>query len=86
MPVWMKILIFGGIFLVLFSIQLIARSKKPVRETLFGILEGLGALIFVNVTGLFTSVFLPVSVLSLLVSAVLGIPGVTLMLIFNVFL
>ena len=40
----------------------------------------------VNALGAFTGVTLPVSLLSLAIAAVIGMPGVTAMLIFNAFL
>ena len=46
-------------------------------------LNGLVALVLVNITGGFTGVTLPVSLLSLGVSAGLGIPGVTMLLLLN---
>ena len=46
---------------------------------------GVLTLFAVNLTGTFTGVTLPISTLSLLVSAIGGIPGVTLMLGLNLF-
>ena len=40
----------------------------------------------VNLTGFFTGVYIPVSRLSLAVSAILGVPGVVSMLILQTFL
>lgn len=71
----------AGIIIVLIVIQLIMRSRHPVRSAFFGLLPGLIALLFVNLLQGYTSVSIPVSPLSLTVSAVLGIPGVTALLI-----
>ena len=46
---------------------------------------GVVSLFVVNVTGIFTGVFLPVSVLSMIISLVFGIPGVTMLLTLNLF-
>lgn len=67
--------------LSLIIIQLIMRSKHPLRSAFFGLLPGIAALICVNLLQGFTSVSVPISPLTLSVSAVLGIPGVTALLI-----
>ena len=46
-------------------------------------LFGLAALFLINMTSIYTGIYLAVSKLSLLVSAVLGIPGVITMIILN---
>lgn len=46
---------------------------------------GVVSLLAVNLAGFFTGVTLPVSTLSLSVAAAGGIPGVTLMLLLNMF-
>ena len=79
-------LIAGGVFLLLVVIQWILRAKRPVRTAVCGVLTGLAALLTVNLTGVFTGVALPVSILSIGVSAVAGIPGVTMLLLLNLML
>ena len=76
-------LIAAGIFLLLVVIQVILRTKHPIRKAAGGVLTGLAALIIVNVSGVLTGVTLPISMLSIGVSAVAGIPGVTMMLLLN---
>lgn len=76
-------LIAGGIFLLLVVIQVILRAKHPVRKAAGGVLTGVAALVAVNITGILTGVTLPISVLSVGVSAVAGIPGVTMLLLLN---
>ena len=76
-------LIAAGIFLLLVIIQVILRAKHPIRKAAGGVLTGLAALIIVNISGALTGVTLPISMLSIGVSAVAGIPGVTMMLLLN---
>lgn len=83
---WRTLLICGIIFLLLFSIQLIVRAKNPFKKMFLSMLKGVATLALVNIVGIFTGVVLPVSLLSLAIAAVVGIPGVTAMLIFNTFL
>lgn len=83
---WITLLICGIIFLLLFSIQIIIRAKNPLKKTLFSMLKGIATLAGVNILGVFTGVTLPISLLSLAIAAVVGMPGVTAMLIFNAFL
>lgn len=70
-----------GILIALIIIQIIMRSEHPIRSALLSLLPGPAALICVNLLQGFTSVCIPVSPLSLSVAAVLGIPGVTALLI-----
>lgn len=72
-----------GVFLLLVLIQVIMRSERPVRRAIGGILTGLFTLAVVNLTGMFTGVSLPLSPLTIGVSGVAGIPGVTLLLLLN---
>jgi len=71
------------VFFILVIIQVIIKSKSPVRSTIFNILTGILTFCLVNFSGIFTSVSLPLSYLSLGISGALGIPGVTLMLFLN---
>jgi len=61
------------------------RSPRPFRRAVYTVLSGLLSLIAVNVTGIFTGVSLPVSTLSICISAVGGIPAVTAMVIIDTF-
>ncbi len=79
-------IIFFIIFLLLFLIQVIVKSKAPFKKTIFGIIKGIFALALVNISGIFTGVTLPVSLLSLAIAAVGGIPGVTTLLILDMVL
>ncbi len=84
MSSWLAYVIAGSIFLVLLLIQIFIRSKKPIRKTLSGIFTGIATLAIVNISGAFTGVTLPVSLLSLGIAGVSGIPGVTMMLILKI--
>ena len=83
MPQWVVWLIAGVVFLLLVIVQVIVQAKKPVRKARGGILTGIIALIAVNVSGFFTGVTLPVSLMTVGVSAVAGVPGVTLLLLLS---
>lgn len=72
-----------GVFLLLVIIQVIMKSKRPVRHAVGGVLTGLCTLAVVDLTGVFTGVSLPISPLTIGVSGVAGIPGVTLLLLLN---
>ena len=83
MRIFIGILIALGIFAALVLLQVNAKSKKPVRKTVISICVGLCALLAVNLSGYFTGVRLRLNPLSIGVSAVGGIPGVTTMLLLN---
>ncbi len=83
MRIFIGILIALGIFSALILVQVIAGSKKPVRKTILSICIGLCALLAVNLSGYFTGIHLPLNPLSIGVSAVGGVPGVTTMLLLN---
>ena len=62
---WIIWLIFAGIFCALLVLHVAAGSKKALRRALGSALNGLVALVLVNITGGFTGVTLPVSLLYL---------------------
>lgn len=80
------LMICAGVFVSLVIIQKIMNSPHPIRSAVISSFLGVLTLGAVNLCSVFTSVWLPVSRLSLGVSAVLGIPGVTTMLILNMLL
>lgn len=85
MSVW-EILIILLCVLILFAvIHKIDKHKKPVRRACVSILTGVMSLFIVNVTGIFTGIALPISLLSVFTSVFLGIPGVTMLLALNLF-
>ncbi len=83
MPQWVIWLIAGIVFLLLVIVQVVVQAKKPVRKAIGGILTGIIALVAVNISGFFTGVTLPVSLMTVGVSAVAGVPGVTLLLLLS---
>ncbi len=62
-----------------------AKAEHPFRKSVFGIISGFFSLAAVNLLSSLTNVAIPVSSVSLLVSAIGGVPGVTLMLALNAF-
>ncbi len=76
----------AGVLVLLVVLQLCVGNKKPVRSAVGGVLLGWLALLAVNVTGTFTGVTLPVSVLSVGVSGAAGIPGVTMLVLLDMIL
>lgn len=81
MPWWVTVIICASVFIVLIIIQKIMKSVHPVRSAVLAMLWGIVALIAVNICSSFTNVSIPVSPMTLSVSAVLGIPGVTCLLL-----
>lgn len=84
--VWEIAGICAGIFIILVIIQKISGSQTPVRSVILSMLVGILALIAVDLCSCFTNVYIPVSLLSLAVSSVLGIPGVSTLLILQMIL
>jgi uncharacterized membrane protein YuzA (DUF378 family) len=74
------------VFLLLVAIQVIMKTKHPVRHAIGGILVGLCTLAAVDLASAFTGVSLPISPLTIGVAGVAGIPGVTLLLLTNLIL
>lgn len=74
------IIIAAGLVITLI-LRLISKERSPIRGTLMSLLPGIAALALVNITAPFTGVGLPVSRMTISASALLGIPGVTAMLV-----
>ncbi len=85
MPAWSIIAIGGGIFLMMVFLLKVQKSRKPVSMAIVHIVIGIGAMLLVNLFSGFTQTSIPVSPLSLSVSGVLGIPGVTTLLLLQCF-
>ena len=77
------VLIYIGIFLTLSFIHYAAKKKKPFKRAFFSMLIGVLALLTVNLLSTLTTVYIPVTTLSLTVSAAAGIPGVALMILLS---
>ena len=86
MPWWELLLILLGTMLMFAVIHFIAKNKRPFRRALLSMAVGLGMLFAINLTSGFTGVSIPVGVLSILLSAIGGIPGLTLTLPLNLLL
>ncbi len=78
-------MILFGTFIVFGIIHYAAKNKRPFKRALLSMLCGLVTLLAVNLTSGFTNVYIPISLLSLLVSVIGGVPGVALLLVLNLF-
>lgn len=72
-------------FFIFAIIHKIGKNKKPVKRALFSLLTGFATLVVVNISSVFTGVSLPYSMLTIVVSLIGGIPGVTALLGLNLF-
>lgn len=75
----------GILVLVFIGLVLLIRMRKAVGTALSSAAMGLAAMGAVNLTGLVTGVVLPWNLFTLLVSIVLGAPGVVSMLVLQLF-
>ncbi len=75
-----------GIIFFVCGVELFAREKHPLRSGFGEILRGELALLAVAVSGIWTGVSLPLSLVSAGFAAVAGIPGVTAMLLVKLIL
>ena len=73
-----------GIIALILIVHILVKDKHPVKNTFYDIFIGLIAFAGVNLSGMITGVTLPVSIMSLGISAVAGIPGITMMLLFKI--
>lgn len=83
MPWWGIAALLGSAFLLFAFIHFIAKNKRPFKRALMSMGAGPLMLLLVNMLSGLTRVSLPVSLLSLLTSALGGVPAVTLMLFLN---
>ncbi len=67
-----------GFILILWAIL---KSKRPIKEGFYSILQGIIALFAVNVTGALTGITIGVNIWSILCSCIAGAPGVILLLL-----
>ena len=86
MPLWGIASIFFGCLFVFSVIHFLSRKKHPGKRALISMIIGALALTAVDLCSGFTGVYIPVSLLSILVSVIGGVPGVALLLILNIFL
>ena len=73
------------VILIYSIINAIGKANHPIKKSITGVLTGFAALIAVNLLTPLTSVSVPISVMSVLVAAIGGLPGVTLILSLNAF-
>ncbi len=85
MPLWGIGLIVFSTFIIFAVIHYCGKNKSPFKRAFMSMCCGILTLLAVNLSGSLTGVYLPVSLLSILVSLIGGIPGVTLMLALNLF-
>lgn len=85
MPWWVLLLLPAGVWVVFAFIHFLGKNKRPFRRALVSMLIGAGLLTAINLTSGFTGVSIPVSFLSVAVSVIGGLPGVTLLLLLNLF-
>lgn len=78
---WTASIICVSVFIFLIIIQKIMRSAHPVRSAIIAAFWGIAAMASVNICSSFTSVSIPISPMSISVSAALGIPGVICLLL-----
>lgn len=85
MPLWGIAAILAGAFCLLALLHYLSKKKHPLKRALLSMIIGALSLIAVNLTSGFTHVYIPVSLISILISVIGGVPGVTLMLVLNLF-
>lgn len=85
MPWWGIVLILLSVFVCFTIVHIAEKSRHPGRRSVFSMLLGLASLVAVNLTGAFTGISLPVSLLTILTSIIGGIPGVTALLFLNLY-
>ena len=77
------VLILAGIAAMLILLRILTVQKKPLRGVFYGGMKGVAALAAVNAVGLFTGITIPVSLLSLGITFLCGLPGVIAILALN---
>lgn len=85
MPWWGIAGILFGCLIIFSALHYFSKKKHPVKRALLSMAIGAASLIAVNLCSGFTGVYIPISLLSVLVSVIGGVPGVTLILILNLF-
>ena len=85
MPVWGILLIIISALLFFAIIHAVSKNKHPFRRAIISMLLGAAVLTAVDLLSGVTGVYIPVSLLSVLVSLIGGVPGVTLLLALNLF-
>lgn len=81
MSVFKYFLIILAFYLFYGVIYKVAKKKKPFKRAFLVMLLGFCALLITDIIGIFTGVYLPVSMLSVTVSVCTGVPGVAAMMV-----
>ncbi|MGN1130181.1 MAG: pro-sigmaK processing inhibitor BofA family protein [Ruminococcus sp.] len=79
------VIIYLCAFIFFVLIHKIGKNKKPLKRAFLSFFPGLLGLTAINLSSVFTGVYLPVSLLSVTVSSIGGIPGLTALLTMNLF-
>ncbi len=77
------VLILASIVAMLILLRVLTVKKRPLRSVFYGGMKGFAALATVNLAGLLTGIAIPVSILTLGITFVCGLPGVVAMLALN---
>lgn len=85
MPWWIVLIIIFSTFCFFAAVHLAGKSKRPFKRALFSMIIGILTLAAIDLSSGITNVYIPVSLLSVLVSLIGGVPGVTLLLGLNLF-
>lgn len=86
MPWWGIAIILFSAFVLFALLHYSAKNKRPFKRALLSMASGVFSLIAVNLFSGLTGVSIPVSLLSVLTSALGGVPGVTLLLFLDLIL
>lgn len=83
MPIRYYLFIIISFFVLYAVVFKIAKKKKPLKRAFLTMIAGILVLVVIDIISVFTGVYLPVSPLSLTVSACAGVPGVATMLLLS---
>ena len=86
MPWWGIALILLSALIIFAALHFAEKNKRPFKRALLSMASGVFSLIAVNLFSGLTGVSIPVSLLSVLTSALGGVPGVTLLLFLDLIL
>ena len=77
------IILFSFTLIIFAIIHKLSKNRRPLIRAFLSMLSGLCALTAVDIAGVFTGVFIPLSMLSICASVIGGIPGVCALLALN---
>ena len=73
-----------GAFILFSFIYFAVKNKKPFKRAFISLIFGMLTFFVVDILSFATNVYIPVSALSLLVSAFGGVPGVALLVMMSI--